>query len=97
MLILTVVGVSLGAVLGLKFKVLVLVPAIVIAVLATVAQGMVHGDGIWQVGLATIVATVSLQVGYAVGLFVREAVWPRASRVRPAWMQTDQTLRPSGH
>jgi hypothetical protein len=63
-----------GAVLGLRFKVLVLVPAIALAVLTVVVGGVARADGAWAiVGAAAAVATV-LQIGYLAGTLTRFAI-----------------------
>ena len=64
--ILVIAGV-LGAALGLRFKVLVLVPAIVIGVVVIAGIGITHGDGGWSVAWRIILIVVSLQVGYVGG------------------------------
>ena len=74
-----------GAVLGLRFKVLVLVPAIGLAVLIVVVSGVARADGTWAiVGAAAAVATV-LQIGYLAGTLTRFAIASgRGGRPRPA-------------
>jgi len=61
----------LGMLLGLRFKVLVLVPFIVIAVCAIIIMG--HG---LKVVALTVLATALLQIGYLLGVVVR--VWAGA-------------------
>jgi hypothetical protein len=62
--ILILIGVFVGAMLGLRFKVFVLVPVICVA-LAIVAVGDVaRGDDLWQLAISMIVIATSLQVGY---------------------------------
>jgi len=56
----------LGMLLGLRFKVLVLVPFIVIAVCAIIIMG--HG---LKVVALTVLATALLQIGYLLGVVVR--------------------------
>jgi hypothetical protein len=63
-----------GGVLGLRFKVLVLVPAIGLALVVTVFVGIARGDGDWAIlGTAAAVATV-LQIGYLAGTLARFAI-----------------------
>jgi hypothetical protein len=56
-----------GTLLGLRFKVLVLVPFIVVAACAIIATG----DGVRAIALTILATAVLLQVGYALGLVVR--------------------------
>jgi hypothetical protein len=39
----TIISLLVGAVLGLRFKVLILVPAIILSLLITVGTGVAHG------------------------------------------------------
>jgi hypothetical protein len=69
MMLFLIVGTLAGVLLGLRFKVLVLVPFILILACAIIATG----DG-WKAIALTILATaVLIQSGYLVGLAVR--VW----------------------
>ncbi len=71
MLILMAIGILVGAVLGLRFKVLVLVPVICVAIPIVLAAGIAHGDGVWRLALAMVVIATSLQVGYILGNVTR--------------------------
>ena len=69
MMLFLIIGTLAGVLLGLRFKVLVLVPFILIFAGAIIATG----DG-WKAIAITILATaVLLQIGYLVGLVVR--IW----------------------
>jgi hypothetical protein len=69
MLILTMISFLIGVVLGLRFKVLILIPAIGLALAVVALNGT--GDGTWQlVGTIVVVAT-SLQFGYVGGSISR--------------------------
>jgi hypothetical protein len=60
-----------GLVLGQRFKVLVLVPAIMLALLAGVGSGVARADGIWWTALTAVAAGTALQIGYLIGLVIR--------------------------
>jgi hypothetical protein len=66
-----------GAVLGLRFKLLILVPAIGFSVLVVTANGIVIGESLWRLALAAVVAATAIQLGYVGGtvaqLFFRSA------------------------
>jgi len=68
------IGILVGAVLGLRFKVLVLVPVICVALAIVLVDGIARGDGLWWLALAMIVITTSLQLGYILGNVVRFAM-----------------------
>jgi hypothetical protein len=61
----------IGTLLGLRFKVLILVPAIAICLPVTFAIGLAHNDSIWFVLFATVLAAITLQVGYLTGATIR--------------------------
>jgi len=72
-LVLIVSMTLVGAVLGTRFKVLILVPAIWLAAMANVAGGIVHGDSASTILTATVVAAVCLQIGYLCGIVAQYA------------------------
>jgi hypothetical protein len=57
----------IGTLLGLRFKVFVLVPAILIAACLIIATG----DGLKAIAFTIFASAVTLQTGYALGLVVR--------------------------
>jgi hypothetical protein len=71
MVILMVIGILVGTVLGLRFKVLVLVPVSCVALPIVVVDGIARGDELWRLALAVIVIATSLQLGYILGNVVR--------------------------
>ena len=74
-----------GMVLGQRFKVLVLLPAITLAALVAVGAGMARGQAPSTIALTTLAAIASVQLGYLLGLAIRHLVAVlRASRLRAA-------------
>jgi hypothetical protein len=71
MMILILMGVLVGAVLGLRFKVFVLVPAICGALAIVVVDGIARGDGLLRLVLTMITIAMALQLGYILGTVVR--------------------------
>lgn len=69
MLMTLLICLLVGAVLGQKFRVFVLIPAIALAGLAT--AGFAHAGTFWQILGMVLVATTSLQIGYFAGVGVR--------------------------
>jgi hypothetical protein len=102
MLILAGIALSIGVVLGLKFKILALVPAITASFLAVLAQGIAQSDSIWRISVAIVIAVLGLQIGYVAGLSVREAIRSRSHGRSSKWahpdnpVTTDRTLTEPG-
>ena len=53
-----------GGVLGFRFKVLILVPAIVFTVVVTGSIEIAQGQDAWSSALTTLAAVIAIQVGY---------------------------------
>jgi hypothetical protein len=71
MMTLMLICLLLGAVLGQRFKVLVLIPATAVVLPFVAAAGVVQTDPYGQIAIAAIVASVSLQLGYLAGIALR--------------------------
>jgi hypothetical protein len=63
-----------GATLGVRFKILILFPAICLAVVSTAVVGIAHGDSVGAVMLTTALVTTALQIGYLFGLVTRAVI-----------------------
>ena len=73
MIWLSIVSVVAGALLALRFKVIVLLPAtLVVAVVVIGAVAQMHS--VFLTILTTVVASVALQVGYFIGMVVKYGV-----------------------
>jgi hypothetical protein len=82
MLTSVLISLLVGMVLGHRFKVLVLLPAITIVLLAMISAQIAGADG-WQTAWTATAASVVLQLGYMVGYGIRRfTVAARASRRR---------------
>jgi hypothetical protein len=87
MIMLTVLSLGLGAVLGLRFRLFILVPIILFSAVVGTIAGFAQGADFWPTILKIIVASAALQIGYLVGaaavFFIalrRAADKPRSSR-----------------
>jgi hypothetical protein len=69
MLVFLVVGAIAGILLGVRFKVLVLVPASLLATVIIIAYG--SGHTLSEIVLTALGTVVSLQIGYIVGSVLR--------------------------
>jgi hypothetical protein len=64
----------IGATLSVRFKVLILFPAIGLAVVSTAAVGIAHGDPFGAVILTIASVAAALQIGYLFGLVTRAVI-----------------------
>jgi hypothetical protein len=69
MLVFLITGAVAGILLGLRFKVLVLVPAFLVATVVIIANG--SGQTLGSIVLTLLGTVVSLQIGYIVGSVLR--------------------------
>ncbi|HZV06158.1 MAG TPA: hypothetical protein VE999_13855 [Gemmataceae bacterium] len=69
-----------GALLGLRFKVLILVPALLILAALTTVTGLIQSDGVAWSGLTFLASAVLLETGYLGGLCVRQFFQPALSK-----------------
>jgi hypothetical protein len=98
MMISLIVSFLVGMVLGQRFKVLILLPAITLAVLAVIGGGLARAEPTWSIVLIAIGAAVALQVGYLVGTGIRSLiVGARASRAYPRSVPAPAVLRRTAH
>jgi len=72
-----------GAALGLRFKVMILVPALVSTALFGTIVGLTRGDQFWSIAIIVILLGMAIQVGYLAGILLRATIASvRAQRVR---------------
>jgi hypothetical protein len=75
-LVLAIIGMLGGVALGLRYKVLVLVPAGVLAIAVAMIIGIARADHLWSIALAMMVLWMFIQFGYFVGVAIRAAIGP---------------------
>jgi hypothetical protein len=73
-LALTIIGCVVGIALGLRFNVLVLVPAIALAVIFALTVGLARGDRFGSIVLAMVIVGSAIQLGYLVGILLAKRV-----------------------
>ena len=71
MFLLAIVHTLIGAVLGLRFKVMVLVPMFAISLIAIAGVNAALGTGLWMTLIEMVIAVTSTQVGYLGGAAIR--------------------------
>jgi hypothetical protein len=69
-----IISVLAGIVLGLRYKVLILFPAVVLAMVFSVIVGIARADHLWPIILTTVISGTSVQVGYLAGITIRAVV-----------------------
>ena len=63
-----------GVALGLRFKVLILVPAVTLTMLFAAIVGVARGDMFWSIAIAMILLVTAIQVGYLAGILIRAKI-----------------------
>jgi len=71
---LAIVGMLAGIALGLRYKVLILVPAVALAMIFAMTVAIARGDHFWSIILAMAILGTAVQLGYLAGIVIRAAV-----------------------
>jgi hypothetical protein len=71
---LAIISVLAGIALGLRYKVLILVPAVTVAMLFAIIIGVAHADRFWSIVLAMVMLGTAVQIGYLAGIVIRAAI-----------------------
>jgi hypothetical protein len=69
-----IIHVLAGAALGLRFKVMILVPALTLTMLFAAIVGVTRGDQFWSIAVAMILLGTAIQVGYLAGILIRAKI-----------------------
>jgi hypothetical protein len=78
---LAVIGVVVGIVLGLRYKVLILVPAIMFVMIAVIIVGIARADRFWSIVLMAVELITAVQLGYLAGTVIHAAI----AAILPPW------------
>ena len=71
---LAIISVLVGIALGLRYKVLILVPAVTVAMLLAIIIGIAHADRFWSIILAMVILGTAVQFGYLAGIVMRAPI-----------------------
>jgi uncharacterized membrane protein len=71
---LTLLATLLGAALGMKFRVFILIPAIGFALVVILTYGIERGTSVSGILIAVLVASSCLQVGYIFSIVARYGI-----------------------
>jgi hypothetical protein len=74
MIWLSIVSLSVGALLARRFKIIVLVPATFAVLVIAIAAGVAQASSAWFIVGMFAAASVSIQVGYFVGMLVQHGL-----------------------
>ena len=87
-----------GMVLGQRFKVLAVVPAIAVSLLVAIGFGIAVSEGLGHTILLAALAVASLQIGYLAGIAIRYSLAAaRTSGLRTASVHAPQPTRHAAH
>jgi membrane protein DedA with SNARE-associated domain len=86
-----------GAALGQRFAVFVLIPAILVTLAVAIGLGIARAQTPGAIALVTIAAIACLQVGYLLGLGIRQVAQSRASRLRSGSFADPSRARRPAH
>lgn len=97
MIILTLLSLLTGMVLGLRFKVLILVPAIGCALFIALIVGVARAEVLWPAAMAAA-GVASVQIGYLAGIGLRYFLAAsRMSGLRSGSLTDAQPVRRAAH
>jgi hypothetical protein len=71
---LAVIGIAVGIVLGLRYKILILVPAVLFAMTVAVVIGVARADSVWSIVLMTSAVVTAVQLGYLAGAVIHAVI-----------------------
>jgi hypothetical protein len=94
MLTLAMAAVLLGAVLGLRFKVLILLPAAVVAAAVIVAADSIQHSSLSTTVVDVVVALACLQMGYLAGA-IAAGLMGVAPRSQAPWQESAGSITKS--
>jgi hypothetical protein len=63
--------VGIGAALGLRFRIFVLLPVILLGLFVCTAIGLAQGTAIWSITLTSVIGATCLQLGYLGGALLK--------------------------
>jgi len=84
---------GIGSALGLRFRVLVLVPVILLGLIVYTACGLAQGTSVWSIMLTSIVGATCLQFGYLAGALAKSVILA----ARTGGTKSSQPVRPFAH
>jgi hypothetical protein len=71
---LAIISAFAGIALGLRYNVMILIPAVVLFTMFATIVGIARGDHFWSIISAVAILGTAVQVGYLTGISIRAAV-----------------------
>lgn len=71
---LAIIGILAGIALGMRYTVVILVPAVTFAIIFAMIVGIARADHFWSIILAMATLGTAVQLGYLAGTAIRAAV-----------------------
>jgi len=97
MITLSMISLLVGAGLGQRFKVMILMPAIAIVLVLAVATGIAQGQTAWSIVLIAATTATCLQIGYFVGIGIRHVLEAAISRSSSSPSSVKTPVRHAAH
>jgi hypothetical protein len=85
----TVISALVGIAFGLRFKILILVPAITLVAILAIMVEIGRGDGFLFVALRTLMTVAAFQLGYLAGIMIHAVI----EEIFPGNGDSDQNLK----
>jgi hypothetical protein len=71
---LAIISTLAGVALGLRYKVMILIPVAALVMMFAMIVGLARGDHFWSIFSATVISGTAIQLGYLAGISIRAAV-----------------------
>jgi hypothetical protein len=71
---LAIISASVGIALGLRYKIVILIRAVVLVIMFATVVGIAHGHPYWSIILALAISGTAIQLGYLAGIVLRAAI-----------------------
>jgi hypothetical protein len=75
-----IIGILVGIALGLRYKILILMAAVMLAIVFVIIVGIARADSVWSIALTTVGVVIAVQLSYLAGVAIRgviESVFPQ--------------------
>jgi hypothetical protein len=79
-----------GIALGLRYRVVILLPVVVLAIIFALIGGIARGDPVWSIVLAAAISATAVQLGYLAGILLERLIAARSQS-----NLTEGSLRPA--
>ena len=71
---LAIISAFAGIALGLRYKVMILIPAVALLMMFATIVGIARGDNFWSIIWAVAILGTAIQIGYLAGTSIRAGV-----------------------